>query len=936
MQRLTLILLALIPLGVVLYLNSEPQGFTQRVQRHGPFPSDWFMLQRQWPDLRIDPADYLNAHRSAMTLRETRLDEHPPWIPAGPNNIGGRLTDIVGHPTNTQLFYVAAASGGVFKTVNGGSAWTPVFDWAPGLSMGALAIDLSHPDTVYAGTGEANSAGYSYFGFGLYRTADGGDTWTHLGLTDTRYIARVVVDQDNPQSIWVAAMGELYVTNIERGVYHSTDGGATWTQSLFVNDSTGASDVVINPLNPQIVYAGMWQRIRDIENRDVGGRGSGVFKSINGGESWTRLEDGLPPQGEDVGRIGLAICPDDPDVLYAIYADHPGYFAGIYRSADGGETWVRTNDGNISELYSSFGWYFGNVRVRPDNCDMAFALGQTLARTTNGGQTWTYIANSVHVDHHAMWFHPAQPANILLGNDGGLYRSTNNGNSWSFLPGLPVNQFYAATVDPQLPNRRYGGTQDQGTMRTLTGGLNDWSEIYGGDGFYCLVDPTNSNRIYAEYQYGGLGRSEDGGDSFDYLWWDDADPNERRNWSAPVVLHPTTPSTVFIGGERLHRSQNHGDTWESISPDLTDGGGDGNLMFGTLTTIGISPVNPQVIYCGTDDANVWVTQNGGASWQNRSAGLPDRWITRVVPDPNEINVVYVTISGFRNNEQDAHIFMSDDYGANWQNISGTLPMGPLNDVVPDSDIPGRLYVASDFGTFVTPDYGDHWMALGEDLPIVPVIQLILHNPTRILTAATYGRSMFTLNLNELIVNRTPEITGVTPADLDTIVAPQLITFSVEASDPNGDPLTYVWTRGGDTVSTATSVELQFSDTGVTEHIIVSISDGELSAEHEWSFYVAGAEAAGDFILHPSSFSLSVYPNPFNSTATIRYALPRAARVQLDLYDITGRKVSRLLSGDLPAGSASLSWTADELPSGTYFLHFQAADFTQTHKVLLIR
>ena len=939
MKRLAIYPLALLLLAVVLLLGQSSRSlelFKENDEEEGgPFPSDWFMKQRLWPDQTITVSDIVAAHQVASSFHHSHLDEQPPWEPVGPNNIGGRITDIVGHPSNSQIFYVAAASGGVFKTINGGITWTPIFEDAPVQSIGALAMDYSHPDTVYVGTGEANSAGYSYFGTGIYRTNNGGTSWTHLGLAESRYIARIVVEQDNPQSVWVAAMGELFVTNPERGIYHSLDGGLTWDRVLFVNDSTGASDVVVNPLTPDVVYAAMWQRIRDPEHRDAGGFGGGIFRSLNSGQTWERLQDGLPPQSEAVGRIGLAVSESDPDVLYAIYADDPGNFAGIYRTNDGGNTWARTNDGNLAELYSNFGWYFGNIRVRPDNSNVVFALGQGLARSADGGANWSIIANSVHVDHHAMWFYPAQPTTVLLGNDGGMFRSINNGNSWTQLNGLPVNQFYAASVDYQLPQRRYGGTQDNGTLRTLTGNANDWSEIYGGDGFYALVDPTNSNRIWAEYQYGGLSRSDDGGDNFNWLMWNI--PDDRINWSMPVILDPNNPSIVYIGTHRIYRGTAYGDEFNVISPDLTDGGGGGNLIFGTVTTIGISPVNSQVIYAGTDDANVWVTQNGGASWQNHSNGLPNRWITRVVPDPNQVNVVYATVSGYRNNEQDAHLFYSDNYGETWQNINGTLPMGPLNDIVPDPEIPNRLYVASDFGTFITPDLGQHWLALGEDLPAVPVIQFVLHNPTRTLTAATYGRSMYTLDLNDLTLNQAPVISSATPTDLDTIVAPQIITFSVQASDPDGDPITIVWTRNGDTVNTTMSVELQFNDTNVTEHIVVAVADTELTTTHDWTFYVSSGTSADDnFVPYPSALDLSSFPNPFNNSATINYNLPRASLAELNLFDIGGRRVEQLLHSVLPAGVGSISWTAQDLPSGTYFLYLTAAGQTKIQKVLLLR
>jgi photosystem II stability/assembly factor-like uncharacterized protein len=731
---------------------SQRRHFDRHREQRGPFPSDWFMLQRTWPDEKINVDDYRAAWRAADALKTRHaLDDQPPWIPVGPTNIGGRVADIVGHPSNSNIFYIAAASGGIFKTVDGGATWQAIFDHATGLSMGALAMDVQHPDTIYAGTGEACSAGYSYFGSGIYRTTDGGASWAHIGLDDSRYIARVVVETENPQSVWVAAMGELFGPGGQRGVFHSTDGGASWNQSLFVNDSTGASDVVVHPTNPQIVFAAMWQRYRTPNVRQAGGMGSGVFRSTDGGATWQRLTNGLPARAANIGRIGLAISESNPNVMYAIYADDPGNFRGVYRSSDAGETWNRTNDGTLNNLYSNFGWYFGNIRVRPDNPNIVFVLGVTLYRTTDGGQSWQGVGSQVHVDHHALWFLPAQPYQILLGNDGGVYRSINNGNSWSFLPGLPINQFYAAAVDARSAVHRMGGTQDNGTLLTEGGGLGDWSNVFGGDGFYCQINPTNSNILYAESQYGYLGRSTDGGQSF-FSILDGIDPAERTNWSTPVVIAPGDPHMLYYGAQRLYRTSNGGATWSAISPDLTGGGVGGNLVFGTITTIAASPVNSTVIYVGTDDAHVWGSQNDGASWTDCSNGLPQRWITQVVPDVAADSVVYVCVSGYRNAEQDAHVFRSMNFGATWQSISGDLPSGPVNDLVVDPQRQGRLYAATDLGAYMTDDLGVHWMELGTDLPRVPVIDLVLHEATQQLFAATYGRSMFSLDLTRLTVH----------------------------------------------------------------------------------------------------------------------------------------------------------------------------------------
>jgi len=917
--------------------DSDISWRTRAKQRQtpGPFPSDWFMLQRVWPDQQIAMEDYTAAAETAQRFPRRTLDEDPPWTAVGPNNIGGRIADIVADPANPNIFYVAAASGGIFKTTNGGQTWQPVFDQAPGLSMGALAIDPAHPDTVFAGTGEPCSAGYSYFGTGMYRSTDAGVSWTQIGLADSRYIARIVLEPGNPQSIWVAAMGELYGESTERGVYHTTDGGTSWQRMLYVNDSTGASDVVIHPQNPQIVYAAMWERIRSPQVRMSGGRGSGIFRTTDGGQNWQRLTDGLPPVGETVGRIGLAISESNPSILYAIYADHPGWFLGSYRSSDGGETWTRTNDGALNGLYSNFGWYFGVIKVRPDNPNVVFALGVDLARSTNGGQSWSIIATNVHVDHHALWFNPAQPQQILLGNDGGMYRSTNNGSSWTFLTGLPVNQFYAATVDYQHPERRYGGTQDQGTLRTISGNPNEWENIHGGDGFYVLVDPTNSNTIFAEYQWGWLERSLDGGETFETIL-DGVDGSDRTNWSTPVVMDPNNPQIMYYGSERLYKSYSGGTWWISISPELTGTGGVGNITFGTITTIGVSRVNPDVIYVGTDDAHLWVTRNGGTNWTLRNAGLPSRWITRVAPDPFEESSAYVTISGFRNVEQNAHVFRSTDFGQTWLNISGDLPVGPLNCIVPDPAIPQRLYAASDFGVFATANLGIQWTAMSRDLPRVPVIDLVLHQPTRQLTAATYGRSMYTCNLDLLAMNRPPVITYFSPANFDTLSELMGILFTVEAQDPDTDALVYHWMRNGQVVDSGMSVRLDFTQANANEQVIADVFDGEAHTQHVWTFFVSGSQAAQYPATVPLQFGLSVYPNPFNSAASIRFDIPAAARIDLSVFDISGRRVTTLIKGRQPAGQGRILWRADAVPSGTYFVRLSSDRIHLVQKTLLIR
>lgn len=906
----------------------------ERKGEPGPFPTDWFMRQRLWPEDNIATALFLSAVEQSRRLEANTLDDPPNWLEAGPTNIGGRVTDIVGDPTDEQTFYVAAASGGIFKTTNGGTTWIPIFDEQPSLSMGAMAMDPSNPEIIYAATGESNTAGFTYFGTGIYKSINAGQSWSHRGLTETKFISRVVVDQVNPQKVVVAAMGDQYAPGQERGIYISTNGGTSWERTLFVNDSTGASDVLIRPDNSNILFAATWQRMRSASNRAVGGRGSGIYRSIDGGFHWDRLTDGLPSIANDVGRIGLAISASSPNVMYAIYADDPGNFAGIYKSIDGGESWGRVNDGNLDGMYSNFGWYFGNIRVRPDNPNHVFALGQTLWRSTDGGQNWNEIAENVHVDFHAMWMPSNNPTHSLIGCDGGVYRSTNNGNSFTFLNGLPINQFYAVSVDFQLPFRRYGGVQDNGTLRTLTGATGDWQQIHGGDGFYVLVDPTNSQRIWAEYQWGWLERSENGGDSWQNSM-NGIQGNERTNWSTPIVMDPADPQTLYYGTSYLYRTTNRGDEWDHISPDLTDGPGGGNLTYGTVTTIAVSPLNSNVIIVGTDDANVWVTQNGGEQWTNRSSGIPNRWVTRVSCDPFHTTTFYVTVSGFRNAEVAAQLFMTENSGREWRNISGTLPDGPLNDIVPDPLIVGRLYVASDFGCYYTPDYGDHWYALGQNMPRVPVIALAYH-PSRELTAATYGRSMYKANLSELNSNRLPVINAVEPPELDTVMQNTEIYFSISATDPDAQGLSYRLLRNGSEVATDSATQIHFDQPGITEQIVAEVTDGELIARTRWSIFVEEIDAASPPQLPTSVLLVNSYPNPFNSEATIEYSLPATGSVQLLIYNETGRMVSELLRGTVSAGTHRMRLNATGWSTGIYFVVLEFGHDRFIHKLLLLR
>ena len=665
-------------------------------------------------------------------------------------NIGARVTDLAFHPSDPNIIYAAMASGGVFKTTDGGSSWEPISDDLPVLTIGAIAIDPVHPDTIYVGTGEANAHSFSWFGMGLFRSTDGGRTWEYIGLEETHYIGRIIVDPTNSQRIWVAGTGSLFGTNPERGVYRSTDGGTSWELVLSLTDSTAAIDLAIDPTRPDTIYAAMWERVRGLTYRRSGGPSSGIYRSYDGGDTWVELTNGLP-SGSNVGRIGISVCASHPNVIYAIYDDRATLTAQVYKSTDGGGTWFRTNDGVIGGIYSSYGWYFGQIRVCPTNPDLVFVLGIELYRSTDGGASWSEVGSNMHVDHHAMAFDPTNPSRIFDGNDGGIYFSTNSGATWTKLYDQPTNQFYAIEIDYLNPNRLYGGTQDNGTLRTPTGAVDDWEMILGGDGFYCIVDPNNSDIIYAEYQYGNLYKSWDFGYSWDFIM--DGVGSDRVNWMMPVVMDPTDNETLYLGTYRVYRTTNGGEWWTPISGDLTNGDQGGG--FGTITTIAVAPSDPQVIYVGTDDSNVWVTTNGGTSWTNISGSLPNRWVTRVAVDPTDPAIAYVTFSGLRWNENIGYVYRTTDYGTNWQDITENLPGAPVNAIVIDPTLPSRLIVATDVGCFYTDSPGSQWQVLGVDLPPVPVFDLKIHNPTRTLVAGTHGRSMYSFDLTTL-----PDVSAV--------------------------------------------------------------------------------------------------------------------------------------------------------------------------------
>lgn len=718
------------------------------------YPAEWMYNQRAYPDNFINKAAIEEAVAQSKLILANRPEGSSTWEFVGPLNTGGRVTDVAISPVNDDHLYIATATGGIFRSYDKGSNWTPIFDEMSKPSIGSMAIARSNPQRIYAGTGEANGSATdgAYFGDGVYRSDDAGDTWTNVGLPESNHVGRIVVDPTNPDRVFVAATGKLYGTNQERGVYRTTDGGGSWDQVLFVTDSTSAIDVAMNVANTNIIYAAMWERTRKPWERNYGGVTSAIHRSMDGGNTWTQLgvANGLPAPSTQTGRIGLAVSESDPATVYARFTTNPitNQFNGLYKSTDNGNNWTLvTTPSALSGIDANFGWYFGNVRVNPINSDEVYILGLEVAKSTNSGSSWQ-ILNGMHVDHHAMDISRSNPSFILEGNDGGAYISNNGGSSWIKFLNLPITQFYNIEVDYSQPERLYGGTQDNNTIRTLSGGANDWQAIWGGDGFHVAVDPVDNNYIYVESQYGNMGRSTNGGASFNSCT-NGISGGDRNNWNTPFIISPFNHEILYYGTNRLY-SSNKAASWSVISPDLTDGlHPSGSLAYGTLTAIASSYNNLDVIYTGSDDGNVNVTFDGGSSWTNISAGLPDQYITSIATVPSSDMTAYVTVSGFKSLDYTPHVFKTVDGGQTWNDISSNLPSIPVNDIIvyPSQNI---LFVATDLYVWYSKNDGGSWDILGNGLPLTVITDLKFHEPSKTLYAGTFGRAMHKFDVSDIL------------------------------------------------------------------------------------------------------------------------------------------------------------------------------------------
>ncbi len=644
-----------------------------RRQESEAAPDDWMVSQRVngagVPRGAAPAAARQSGRLAAATAALNPRLAASQWQFAGPTNIGGRVLDVVPDPASTNTVYTAAASGGVWKSTDGGSTF--VQDWPISNPQAIGALAMGSDGTLWAGTGEAGPGGGSitYGGRGVYRSPDGGATWTNAGLTSTVTTGRIAVDPSDPQRIFVASSGDLFNPGGGRGVYRSTDGGATWQRVLSPSTrTTGAVDLAIDPSNPQRIYAALWDHIRYPDLRVYGGVGSGVYRSTDGGTTWTRLANGLPGPSSTIGRIGLAVAPSNTLRVYAIVIATDGTFQGLYRSNDGGDSWTHLpDDPGLAGSQSSYGWWFGRLWVDPVNANHVFAAGVSLEESTNGGSNWS-AQFGIHGDVHAMAWSPAQSGLVFLGDDGGVWRSTTNGSSWTHATVEPFTQFYSVGVSEQDNTRIVGGSQDNNALRSWPG---TWNAFVGGDGEETLIDPANQNNVYGCSQYGFCERSTDGGNT---MLGFGGTVSDRYNWFTPVQFGQAATSTVYLGGNKLNRSTNKAQTFSVISPDLTGGPGrDPNYPYGTITTIS---AGTSALFVGTDDSRVWTSTNGGSTWTRvDDPALPAFWVSRVAVDPSNNSRAYVTLSGYRNGSNGAYVFKTHRWRHDVDRHHGQPPEG---------------------------------------------------------------------------------------------------------------------------------------------------------------------------------------------------------------------------------------------------------------------
>lgn len=686
----------------------------------------------------------------------------------GPAAYSGRISDLAVNPANPSEYYVGVASGGLWKTENHGTTFKPIFDNQAVYSIGCLAMDPNNSNVVWVGTGENNSQRNLAYGDGVYKTTDGGKTFTNMGLKTSRQIGKIMIDPRNSNTVYVAAQGQAWGPGGERGLYKTTDGGKNWERVLYVSENTGISDMEMDPRNPDVLYAVAHQRERRVFSKINGGPESSLYKSVDAGATWTQLKKGLP-RG-DVGRIGIALSPANPDILYAVI-ELPGSKSGFYRSSDMGESWEkRSNKGTSSPQY------YNEVFADPVNPNLVILMDTRNSLSEDGGKTWTRIEGAdKHVDNHVIWIDPNNTNHYLVGCDGGLYETYDRAKTWQFKSNLPITQYYHVRTDNDFPFYNvYGGAQDNGSWfgpsqthrRYLVN--SDWTYTIGGDGYLSIPDPENPDISYCESQYCGLRRYDrTTNNSVSIKPQPTIDEEYRWNWNTPYFISSFNSKTLYVAGNYVLKSTDMGDSWKKISGDLTRQIDQNSLpmmgkmwppeavaknlstsKFGNIFALAESPLKQGMIYAGTDDGLIWITENDGGAWTkyDKFTGVPDTtFVNYVLPSMHDANTVYACFDGRKNSSDfTPYLLKSTDKGKTWTSIASNLPEGTVYVIQEDHENPNILFIGTEWGVWTTIDGGKKWIQLKKGLPTIQVKDLTIQRRENDLVVATFGRGFYVL------------------------------------------------------------------------------------------------------------------------------------------------------------------------------------------------
>jgi photosystem II stability/assembly factor-like uncharacterized protein len=745
-----------------------------------------------------------SAMLSAQKINADYLQKMP-IRSIGPGAMSGRITAITCDPTNVNILYAGAASGGVWRSKSGGATWEPIFDKAPTQGIGSLAINPKNPDEIWVGTGEGNPRNSQNFGIGIFKSIDGGKNWICMGLEKTRSIHRIIIHRDNPNIVWAAVMGSPYGGTQERGVYKTEDGGKTWRKTLFVNDLTGCADLVVDPSNPNKIIAAMWEYRRWPWFFKSGGKGSGLYISYDGGENWERRndKDGLP-EGE-LGRMGLAISTSNPQVVYALVEAKEN---ALYKSTDGGKKWKAM----ASKGQGDRPFYYSEIYVDPKDENTIYSVFTTLSRSIDGGKSFESFAGwIIHPDHHAFWINPNDSKHIIDGNDGGLNITQDGGKSWRFAENIPIGQFYHVNVDNEKPYKIYGGLQDNGTWVGpssvwKSGGIrnSDWKEIMFGDGFDAMGEPENARFAYAMSQGGELYY-------VDILTGDNRyikplHPESKKlrfNWNAALAQDPFESKSIYFASQYVHYSQNNGQKWEIISPDLTTNDtskmhqdNSGGLTLDatnaenhcTILTIAPSPVQKGLIWVGTDDGNIQLTTDAGKNWKNCAINIPNlpknAWIPQIEVSPVNAGEAFVVVNNYRQNDWEPYLFHTTDFGNTWKNIVDSRQVTGFSlCVVQDKETPNLLFLGTDQGLYFSIDKGKNWNKWSADaFPSCPVQDMKIHPRDGDLVIGTFGRAIWILDDIRPLRELSRSNAAVLKSDFKVFNAPEAILASYGSYD----------------------------------------------------------------------------------------------------------------------------------------------------------